>query len=449
MAVISSIPLAVAALGQQPPAAVSQLPTPGELCQDAYEAHDDVWLAARTVDGTQLAGRRGLASLRADGERGFIIVVGGDFRNADLRGLRLRDVCFTEGADFSGSDWRGARADGILFAGTSLAGAKLGGARLRGVVFDNLDLDNVDAAGAQLQGGRIVGGYGLNLEGLRLEGADLTGFFFDCGLEMSSGCPAAERLDLRRANLTRASLTGYWGLLDVTGARLDRTQVGLHQLRDLAGAVQAGPLIVTGGAETIEITPDEYRQIVPRFRDSVEDGEGFTASRPPSWLRPGAVAMFITSPIGFDPAFQSDPLFRRLIPVIVGSAPGRVVVTVNADGTIDAVGDAIGGNIHICTLSGQALRLDPATGWFSGPHTPTDEVPAEWQGRPMPVLRFWEDRAEVYQYGHPSLGGDGDPRFSDYASCGARAGFETLVRLPVPEAEARALGEALREMIGS
>lgn len=446
MAVIQSILLAVAALGQQANASSYQPepPAPAEFCRHGPEGSTNVWLSALVVDGMQLAGREGLASL---GRRGRVVVDGGNFRNADLSGLRLRDICFVD-ADFAGSDWSRVRAEGVVLAGGSLADANLADSDLRGIVLSNLALDNVDAGGARLAFGRIVGGPYLTLEGLRLEQADLSSFVFECGITVFDSCPAADPLNLRGADLTDTQLQDYWGPIDTAGARVNGTGVGLHQLRELAGANLRGPVVVRGGDAATHLSPDEYRRVAAAVRDRVEDEAGFVPGQPPSWLRPGQIALFIDSATAFDPAFQDDPLFRRLVPVIVGSAVGRVVVTVRADGSIDAVGDAVGGNAHLCSLGGEALRLDPATGWFSGPYTPTGDEPAEWRSRPMPVLRFWQDKAEVYQHGHGGFGDDGDPRFSEYAGCGARAGFDTLLRLPVTDTEAREIADTLRDANG-
>ena len=57
------------------------------------------------------------------------------------------------------------------------------------------------------------------------------------------------------------------------------------------------------------------------------------------------------------------------------------------------------------------------------------------------------ETARVHVPGHfPGLGGEEDPRFSDYASCGARAGFGPLRLVPVTDREARRLLERLGDI---
>ena len=172
------------------------------------------------------------------------------------------------------------------------------------------------------------------------------------------------------------------------------------------------------------------------------------AAGPPQWARPGAYAHFVQAPIDFEPAFRGDPLYLRLVPALVASAWSQLLVRVNADGTIDARGDAIGGNAHSCSLGGDRLTLDPATGWYSGPQPVADDDPPAYRGRPMPVLLIDGDEAEVWQNGRFTVESEwGDPRVSNYASCGARAGFGRMVRLPLPEAQIRANFEQFEEPI--
>ena len=129
------------------------------------------------------------------------------------------------------------------------------------------------------------------------------------------------------------------------------------------------------------------------------------------------------------------------MPVVIGSAWARVMVRAHADGTINARGDAIGANAHLCSLSGDRLAFDRRTGWFTGPQAASDYEPEEWRGRPMPVLLLHGDRAAVFQNGRAYDGGGGDPRTSDYASCGMRAAFSDLIRVPLTQDELSRLWE--------
>ncbi|HEX8691779.1 MAG TPA: pentapeptide repeat-containing protein [Longimicrobium sp.] len=438
-----------AAADTAPTVATVAVATVPQSCQSAAYSWSEGSIESglpEPLDGASVSGRDALLALRESRGDTLIVVRGGNFSGSDFRGARLHNVCFI-GTDLSGTDWRGADAHGVGFIRSNLSGAKLAGARMPGVLLRNPDMANVDASGADFSRGRIDGNVFGSFENLRLDRADLSGFRIDCGITQEDGCPDERSLSLRGANLTGASLHSWWFRADFAGARLDRTEVGLHQLRDLADAELAGPLVLRGGDATAEIDRDDYRVLLagirdPLLRDSLDDPAQITPGQPPAWLRPGAVVLFAEPVVSFDDAFRRHALFRRLVPVVLGSARARVVVEVNADGTIDAIGDAIGSNAHLCDMGGRRLRLDRATGWFSGPYEPTGDEPAEWRDRPMPVLRFWADRAEVYQGGHAYPGYPGrDPRFSDYMECGARAGFDTMVRLPVTDAEARVVRE--------
>jgi len=168
--------------------------------------------------------------------------------------------------------------------------------------------------------------------------------------------------------------------------------------------------------------------------DSYDARKGELVARlgPPAWLRPGVQALFVAPSVTFDEAVRETPLYRRLLPVVIGSASSRVYVRVGADGRIDAEGDAIGGNAHMCSLSGRGFTFDRRTGWHSGPaggengRAPT--------GAPLvPVLMFVDDGLQVYRNGHPEYSEEA-PR-NDYASCGVRAGFMDMVRVPATAAE--------------
>ncbi len=166
---------------------------------------------------------------------------------------------------------------------------------------------------------------------------------------------------------------------------------------------------------------------------------------PPSWVRPGAVALFVEPDAHFAAAFHGHPLYQRILPVLIDGASARVVVQVNGRGQIDASGDAVGANAHLCSVSAEGLTFDPRNGWYSGPYEEDAETPAALRRRPMPVLRFIGDTAHVYRGGQGGFEGAPDPRPSSYASCGVRASFGDLVRVPVTREEVADLLRSYRE----
>ncbi|WP_165357285.1 pentapeptide repeat-containing protein [Sphingosinicella sp. CPCC 101087] len=500
----------------------------GQDCQTAlgpiYEGAEESALSGQFEGATLDAGA--LIALRAARGDALIVVKGGDFAGADFRGARLHNVCFLD-TGLAGSDWRGADATGIGFVRADLTGARLTGARMPRVLLRRPVMKDVDASGADLSGGRIDGGWDGSLDNLRLDRANLRGFQFDCGISLGDGCPLERAISFRGADLTEASLHTYWGEGgdDWTGARIDRTVVGLHQINDLTGAEFAGPLLVRGGDATAELSAAEHRALVARLRpDEEEAAPSFDCTRAsgpverlicgdqggrlraldrvvaglyaraaaadpgiaaaqrswlrerdrcaddadagwtcvekayverreqliagigaPAWARPGAAALFVVPVVDFEETFRDHPLFRRLLPVFERAAWAQVAVRVNGDGSLDVRGDAIGANAHSCSLAADRLRPDPSSGWYSATREAAAEAtdPPEWRGRPVPVMLFWDDRGEVYRHGHPHAGVEGvDPRAIHYASCGVRAHFGELVRLPLPAAEATARFES-------
>jgi uncharacterized protein YjbI with pentapeptide repeats len=463
------------------------------------------------IDGATISGRDGLIALRRARGEVLLTVKGGNFARADLRGAALHNICFVE-TDLSGSDWREARAPGIGFIRVNLTGADLRGARLEQLLLRDANMTDVNAEGAYLARGRLDGGW---FEGsvtrFNLDRADLTGFRFDCGITLSDGCPVDQgepQISLRGANLTDANLFGYQSL---EGARVDRTEVAITQLRDLATADLAGPIRLRGGDAVVELDRYDYRALVrnigprgdapsPSFdcgraasaterqicgpeggrlrwldrevaalyraalarnpgearaqaawlrtRDRCEAAnadygcleEAYEARKavlagrvgPPAWLRPGAYALFVDPSVSFDEGFHADPLFQRIVPVLLGHGWSHVAVRVNVDGSLEAVGSAVGANAHSCSLEAPGLQLDPASGYYSA--RPTT---GRMRGRPVPVLLVHGDWVEVYAQGRADPSSPLGEAASDYASCGARAGFGEMLLMPVSQDEAR------------
>jgi uncharacterized protein YjbI with pentapeptide repeats len=412
---------------------------PPQDCQAAlgplYEGTGEAALPGQ-VDGATLRGARALIALRRARGDGLITVRGGDFAGADFRGARLHNICFLD-TNLSGSDWRGARAEGAGFVRANLAGANLVEARLDRVLIRNADMSNVHGERASLTGGRLDGGwFDGKLDDFRLDDADLTGFRFECGISLDDGCPvytAEGEFSLRGATLRGANLF-FWATID--GATIDRTEVPPRQLRDLRNARLTGTILVHGDEANVEITPEDYRTLLPHLLDperpQVETPE--RPSAPPRWAQPGTTALFVNAPLIFDDAFRESDLYRRLVPALIAASDMRVIVTVRPDGSIDVDGEAVGANAHMCSLGGEGLRFDPATGYYSGPYEARPDDPPGWRGRQAPVLMLAGERAEVYGNGR-LFGAESEYPVGDYASCGARASFDTMVRVPASEAE--------------
>lgn len=413
-----------------PPPPPTPLP-PARGCREALASTWDPRNLPGRVDGDAIQGVAGLARLREAWGDALVVIEGGDFPHAPLRGARLRNFCFV-GTNFADSDWREAETEGVGFIAADLSGAWLDRSRMSGLLLDSPRLEGATALGADWRGGVVRGGPTGSLKRVRLDGADLRGLRFDCGGGFESACVSYwGSISLRGADLRGASLDTYPGDADWTGARLGNTRVSLFQLTEIGPARRLGPLIVRAGEAEARLSPAEFAALEPFVHGRDEPADEPHAQRP-SWRRPGATSLFVEATVSFDPAFRATSLYRRLVPVLAGNPPSRVLVTVRRDGRLDVEGDASGGGGHVCSLSGEGLRLDRATGWYSGPHRPYPSEPPEWRDRPMPVLRFRGDWAQAYQPWHQR-----DPRMGDYITCGARAGFGDMIRLPLTSAEAR------------
>ncbi len=144
------------------------------------------------------------------------------------------------------------------------------------------------------------------------------------------------------------------------------------------------------------------------------------------WLKLGEAALFLEDVLPLTDDIKQSPSYPQLTPILVGEARASLLVKRSMDGSLEAYGDAIGANAHICGLRVKDLRFDPATGWYS--------IKQEKDGvtRNFPVMRYHDGRMEIYRNGQ--LRGDEDGPMMDYVSCGARASFPPMVRMAVPAA---------------
>lgn len=454
----------------------------------------DGLIALRRAHGDALLTIKGGNFARAD-FRGAalhnICFLDTDFSGSDWREASAPGVGFIR-ANLTGADLRGARLEQVLLRDANLTdangeGAVLARGRLDGGWFDGsvtrFNLDRADLTGFRFDCGITLsdgcpvnqGEPQISLRGANLTEANLFGY---------------QHLEGARIDRTEVSLTQLPGLAvaNLAGSILLRggdavVEIGRDDYRTLVRNI--GPRSAatspsfdcsraSSAAERRICAPDGgllrrldrdlaglYRAALARDpgearaqaawlrrRDRCSGPNGgddcleqayqqrivALAGRigPPAWLRPGAYALFVDPSVSFDEAFRSDPLFQRIVPVLLGLGWSQVAVRVNEDGSLEAVGSAVGANAHSCSLGASSLRLDPASGYYSArPAT------GPMRGRPVPVLLVRGDWVEVYAGGRADPSDPLDAAANDYASCGARAGFGDMLLMPVSQDEAR------------
>nr|WP_298930301.1 pentapeptide repeat-containing protein [uncultured Erythrobacter sp.] len=142
------------------------------------------------------------------------------------------------------------------------------------------------------------------------------------------------------------------------------------------------------------------------------------ANGDPKILDLGESAYFIPDTIGVPKSIVGSELYERIVPAVAGEAMASVRITRELDGSYSTVGQSIGANAHICSLSGTRLAFDSTSGWFSS----TDEDGNSW-----PLLQIIGDELTIYKNGRFS---DSRPENSSaFVSCGARASFPDMQRI--------------------
>lgn len=144
------------------------------------------------------------------------------------------------------------------------------------------------------------------------------------------------------------------------------------------------------------------------------------------WLKPGEEAVFFEEVLPLTDDVKQSPSYAQLAPILAGEARANLLVRRSGDGSLEAYGDAVGANAHLCGISVKGLRFDRTTGWYS--------LAQEKDGvtRTVRILRYHDGRIEVYKGGR--LSGEEDGLVTAYVSCGMRASFPPMVRMELPEA---------------
>ncbi|WP_422344882.1 hypothetical protein [Parasphingorhabdus sp.] len=157
----------------------------------------------------------------------------------------------------------------------------------------------------------------------------------------------------------------------------------------------------------------------------------------PDWLKSGEEVLFFEEVLPLTGDVAQSPSYAQLVPILAGEARASLLVKRSTDGSLEAYGDAVGANAHLCTLEAKGLRFDAATGWYSLSGT------QEGLTRKFPVLRYHDGRIEVYRAGR--LRADEELPGTSFASCGARASFPPMIKMDVPPAMMARYRQAVSE----
>ena len=156
------------------------------------------------------------------------------------------------------------------------------------------------------------------------------------------------------------------------------------------------------------------------YQDRIGELVGEFGNR--EWLAPGESALFVDDLLPLSNTMRTSPLFVRIAPVLAAASFSEVVVTRNIDGSYDIIGEAVGANAHLCSLSAKGAVLDPKNGWYIVPHDETASFAR--------VFRIIGDELQIIGNGKPERNED-DMASVDYVSCGMRASFGDMRRLLV------------------
>ena len=396
--------------------------------------------------------------------------------NTDWESATATDMTFIQ-SDLSGAVFRNAKLDRAKFVGVNASQADFSGASL------------VDAhwRGAF---------WTANLKKARFAGADMRRFRFSCGITMDASCGGTGDVNFSAADLTASDLSEFpiWGFDDFSQARLDGATLSASAVPHLGDVLVETEvsLATVEDADPVTLSSSEFAVLKSASEDATRDVASFDCNKAASaaeimicgpyesrlrsrdrdlaalyaiakargkttargqriWLRsrnrcadaacieqaydaritvlfartagPVAVAPdetweFAEDVLPVTEEMRASALYARLRPALVWASMQSVAITGLEDGSLHASGDAVGANAHTCSMSVPQASYDRDTGWYAG----------QLEGPSIPVFRIWGDRLI------PRYSGNADTPIEamGFVSCGARAGFGELRRLPDP-----------------
>ncbi len=429
----------------------------GTMFVDAIDLSGAKFAGLKLYDVCFLHGKLGLSDWSGFSGAGLGFIdsdlTGAKFVGASMPSTLFRDVTLSQvdatRADFSGSrldgGWKGSmrdlKLDGAQLVGFRVEcgvtvtdgcpvdrrGLSLKGANLRNASFYPFYFPDVDTTGAILDRTEI------GLEHLaRLRGVKVVG-----PIIVRSRTSAAIFLPRELGLLRRALLSGGTDAasFDCTLARtviqrvicttpgselrrLDREVAGLE--RAVADAADRSAWLAQRDSCALR-AEDEIGECLRTAYRARRDAM-LTRTGAPTWLKPGQMALFVSTDAPLTPEFLRSELFTRIRPVILDTAQARAMIRVATDGQVEAKGAALGG----CLLRAGALGYDPATGWITaGGVAATPRSP----GIPgKPVLQAMGDGLRVYRDGVVSQGGT-----SPFVQCGPTGSFVPMQRVAIAD----------------
>lgn len=249
------------------------------------------------IDGRRLEGPQELIDRLYASDSPLFVIAHANMAGWDLSEWEspVQGLCFFR-SNLRNTRWDGRDLSHGAFVESDLAGASFIDAEIKGVLIRDSNLASVKMRGANLSGGRLAGGWFADLVDVRgvkgptsglngwdLSGANLTGFVFDCGIEVHNGCPVERGIDFSRADLTGANLARFpgWGRFNLSGARINGTQLALGQLVHFSSADFVGETVIRGRTMKESLDPGEARMAIATFRASedLRRGPAFDCNR--------------------------------------------------------------------------------------------------------------------------------------------------------------------------
>ncbi|MFZ1741364.1 MAG: pentapeptide repeat-containing protein [Pontixanthobacter sp.] len=236
------------------------------------------------IDGRRIESVEQLVKRLAQSTSVLHVIYYADFSNWDFTRIAspLEGLCFYR-SNLSASRWDKVNLARSAFVQSDLSKASFRGSNLQKVLFDDVAMEDADMSQADLWHGRLSGGWFRELElksatqivttglnGWRLNDANLTFFRFDCGIEVSNGCPLDRQINFSGANLAAADLVRFpgWGQFNVAGARLSGTQMAPNQLEFFGDARIDGKIVLAGPRTTAAFEQVDAENLIRQFGEA-------------------------------------------------------------------------------------------------------------------------------------------------------------------------------------